>query len=174
MKTIRNFPTCSFSCDDEDFPVLSRFSWHYQNYHTWPYTAYKVGHITHNLPITMFLTINRHWKQAIPKNGNFQDCQKANIQLVNMRVKKQNNRKTKEYMGGPPSSKYKGVCKVKWKDYWRAYINLKVEGGVGEKRKRQISLGCHYSEEEAALAYNEKAIELYGTAAFQNIITSVI
>ena len=60
-------------------------------------------------------------------------------------------------------SKYKGVSfddrkRVK---KWRALIVFE---------KKQIYLGMHLTEEDAAIAYNEKATELFGEFACLNII----
>jgi len=61
------------------------------------------------------------------------------------------------------SSKYVGVCWIKSRNRWRATIQYK------EKRTH---LGFFLSEEEAALVYNKKAIEIYGENAMLNIIGS--
>ena len=57
------------------------------------------------------------------------------------------------------TSKYIGVCLKKDRGRWRATINY---------RKKQYSLGNHATEKEAALAYDKKALELYGTQARLN------
>ena len=58
------------------------------------------------------------------------------------------------------TSKYVGVCrKTGYKNRWRATINF---------RNKQYSLGNYKTEKEAALAYDKKAIEFYGTEARLN------
>jgi group I intron endonuclease len=59
------------------------------------------------------------------------------------------------------TSKYVGVCWNRNKNKWQATI---------KKNKKCYNLGMFLSEEEAALAYNKKAIELYGENANINII----
>jgi AP2-like factor, euAP2 lineage len=58
---------------------------------------------------------------------------------------------------------YKGVIYIKNKtmDKWRACI--KING-------KRISLGRYLTEKEAAIAYNKKAIELFGEFACLNSI----
>jgi hypothetical protein len=64
-----------------------------------------------------------------------------------MRIKKENN--------------YRGVC-LRSENNWAARINF---------IKKEYYLGCFKTKEEAALAYNKKAIELLGTKAKLNIIS---
>ena len=168
--------------DDEDYLVLSRFSWHFCNSQTFPYTAHKPKtdsgkKTTHNLPIIIFLTVNRFGKNAIPIDGDYLNCRKENIKLVSIRNKKQFARKVKTFKGKPPTSKYKGVSKHTWKkkgdiigSSWRAYINPRIRKGVDVGRAYQIALGNFKTEKEAGLAYNKKAKELYGEFAYQNKI----
>jgi group I intron endonuclease len=59
------------------------------------------------------------------------------------------------------SSKYVGVCLDKSRNKWVAYI------GYNGKR---INIGSYNTEIDAALAYNAKALELYGENARLNII----
>lgn len=57
------------------------------------------------------------------------------------------------------SSPYIGVCHVKRCDRWEAYIN---------KDGKRHRLGYHDTAEDAATAYNVKALELYGPTAKLN------
>lgn len=171
-----------FIVDDEDYPVLSRFSWHFSKkdkYHTFPRTAHSVTQdngkkITRNLPIDIFLTVNRNGKRPIPIDGNYLNCRKSNIKLVHITRQKQLAKKTDLYMGDKPTSKYKGVSFLHSIDKWRAYIREPRSSAkkIGEtsKQRKQINLGCYDTEHEAAIAYNKKAKELYGEYAYQNII----
>lgn len=59
------------------------------------------------------------------------------------------------------ASKFKGVSWIKKNKRWCARI--------GHDNKR-IQIGCYASQEEAALAYNEKAKELFGEFALLNIV----
>lgn len=75
---------------------------------------------------------------------------KENIAIGNSGIKK-----------GNPTSNYIGVSKHKATNKWMAQLTYK-----GKK----IYLGVYETEEEAARAYNAKALELYGPNARLNII----
>ncbi len=64
------------------------------------------------------------------------------------------------------SSKYLGVCKRK--KWWTAHITNNAH--VTNINKRTLYIGRFKTEEEAAIAYNLKSIELYGDEAKINII----
>lgn len=61
----------------------------------------------------------------------------------------------------PTSSKFKGVSFNKRNKNWQAYINYK---------HKRIHVGVYSTEIEAAIAYNEKAIELHREYASLNTI----
>ena len=88
-------------------------------------------------------------------NGNTLDNTKQNLRFV---THQQNmfNRKSKR--------KYKGVKLLK--DCYRARpYQAKIS-----KDGKEYSLGCYKTEEQAALAYNKKALELFGEFASLNEI----
>jgi len=159
--------------DDEDFPVLNRFSWHFWNnkWKVFPHTAYKTpseNSVTHNIPITTFLTVNKNGQHCIAKDGNYLNCQKENLKLVNIHTKKQNNRKINQYKGEKVSSEYKGVSLLR-SGKWRAYTTKSCI--IDSKLiKKQIHLGTFNTEKEAASAYNKKVKIIFGEFAYQNKI----
>jgi hypothetical protein len=67
--------------------------------------------------------------------------------------------KCKTWSGKKVSSKFKGVSFHKKKNKYIAYI---------QKDGKRYSLGNFKNEKDAAKAYNEKAIKLYGKYAYQN------
>jgi hypothetical protein len=87
-------------------------------------------------------------------NGNPLDNRKCNLRLANQQ---QNMRNAKKFTR-KCSSRYKGVC-FKQGKYWQAYI------GVDRK---QIHIGYFGAEEEAAKAYDRRALELFGEFARLN------
>jgi hypothetical protein len=90
------------------------------------------------------------------------DGNPANNKLSNLRLATpgQNSHNTRK-VDGMTTSKYKGVKKVN--NRWRAYINY--EG-------KRLHLGYHATEEEAALAYDTKAVEVFGLYAKCNFGTN--
>lgn len=88
------------------------------------------------------------------KNHNGLDNRKGNLRLCTNAQNQYNKRPKKDC-----SSKYKGV--ILRRDYkrWRAKI--------GFKRKR-VNLGDFTDEIKAAVAYDDKAIELFGEFAYLN------
>lgn len=90
-------------------------------------------------------------------NRNGLDNRRANLRTCT----KSENAANREKVGGDTSSKYKGVHRRADSGKWMARI--KVNG-------RRRSLGCFYSEEEAALAYNVAATEEFGEFARVNVV----
>jgi hypothetical protein len=86
-------------------------------------------------------------------NGDPLDNRRENLRLCSA-SQNQANRKP------APGRKYKGVTKNKSGTYSASIqMNKKLHG-----------CGTFKTEEEAALAYNRKALELFGDFAYQNII----
>lgn len=95
------------------------------------------------------------------KNGNNLDLRKSNLQIIPREVSLHHNRKRLN-----TSSKYKGVSYKKQKNSkkrWQASISRGSNGG-------RSYIGVYNTENEAGIAYNEKARELYGNLAYQNKI----
>ena len=87
------------------------------------------------------------------------DRNKLNNQITNLRwvTQQQNNMNSTIRTG--TSSQYKGVTLSKKANKWRAYIML---------NRKLIHLGYFDTEEDAARAYNAKAIELFSEFANLN------
>lgn len=86
-------------------------------------------------------------------NNNTLDNRRENLRIVT----KTENRANRRSLRGV--SKYKGVVFDKSVEKWKASIGL---------NGKHINLGRFKSEDEAARAYDLKAIELYGDYAFTN------
>lgn len=63
------------------------------------------------------------------------------------------------------SSKFLGVCFHKQSGKWQATAYVSSDG-----KRKKIHIGLFLTEIEAAIAYNEKTIEIYGDEAVLNII----
>ena len=166
--------------DEEDYPVLSRLSWHYSGVNSFPNACYtsksddpKKKGTVHNIPISRFLIVNKNGLRPITINKNYLDCRKENIRLTSSHsLKKQNSRKIIFKNEVKTFSKYKGVSiNARCNTFrYRAYINPRIRDGVKVEVRKQIHLGSFKTEDEAAIAYNKKAVELYGEFAYQNLI----
>jgi hypothetical protein len=82
--------------------------------------------------------------------------QATNLRYVTSSQNKMNTRKREN-----TTSKFKGVYFYKSRNKWRAKININGKG---------FHLGYFDNERDAALAYNNKAIELFDEYAFLNVI----
>ncbi len=91
-------------------------------------------------------------------NGNRLDNTKTNLRLVTYQENQFNKKLNKNKTHGVI---YKGVDFNKASKKYRAYIYFNY---------KSIHLGYFSSQEEAAIAYNEKANKLYGDKALLNII----
>ena len=90
------------------------------------------------------------------------DRNTKNNSLSNLRwVTHQENMMNVSKRKSDTSSRYKGVSWHKCAKKWQSSIRI---------NRKLIHLGCFVDEEEAAQAYNEKAIEIFGEFAVLNNI----
>lgn len=96
-------------------------------------------------------TLITGWGYVDHKDHNGLNCQEYNLRESNAHLNVANSRAR----GG--TSRFKGVCRVgeRWKSCIRCH-------------RRQIHLGYYIDEEEAARAYDAKALELFGEFACTN------
>jgi hypothetical protein len=93
------------------------------------------------------------------RNYDPMDCRRENLVVVTPAQRSYRNRKIKSRNGKPTTSEFKGVSWHKKGKKWTAMIH-----GGGTHRY----LGMYVREEEAALAYDRAARELYGEHARLN------
>lgn len=135
--------------DDVDFERANQYSWHVvQDNHTNYAVAYIPG--LGNTPLHRFVMDYTGELLIDHRNGCGLDCQRANLRLATYSQNGANRR-----TGG----KLKGVR-------WRA-SKQKWETRIVCQGKR-YKLGEFESELEAALAYDAKAVELFGEFALTN------
>jgi hypothetical protein len=101
----------------------------------------------------------RQWKIS-HRNGDPLDCRRANLVVRDQTHTNAHARKRKVgYDGGPPTSRFKGVCWIERKGKWLAQVS---------KEGRCRRLGYFDDEIAAAEAYDEAARELFGEHARPN------
>lgn len=142
--------------DDEDFELLNQYKWYAQKGHKTFYATTSRGILMHRL----ILGLNETNTYCDHEDYNGLNNQKSNLRIATNSQNSINSRKREN-----TTSKYKGVwlTKSKYKDkaylYWQARVN---------KDKKVFHLGYFKDEQEAALAYNKKAFELFGEFANLN------
>lgn len=146
--------------DDEDYEILSQLSWRYLQDPTGPEYATTVISMHRLIALLHDLTDIRqqqidHW------NGCGLDNRKINLRPCTPTQNAQNRGKRKG-----TRSRYKGVSwnqnNKKLSKPWRAKITL-PDG-------TRLSLGLYATEEEAAEAYNQAAVQHHGQFARLNQI----
>lgn len=141
--------------DDEDYPKVSEYKWCYS-------TGYAVSRRIEGgqkVILLMHRLIMDAPKELVTDHINHDrlDNRRANLRLC---TRHQNN--CNMPMRSNNKSGYKGV-------YWRAARN-KWQANVRYEGK-EYYLGLFENLNEAALAYNAKATELFGEFAHLNVIT---
>lgn len=140
--------------DDEDWPLISRYTWRMD-----PKGYVVTNSFGTTLRIHRLILNPKKGEQVDHINHNKLDNRKWNLRICNNSENQANTPKRtyKEKF----SSIYKGVHYRKDLDKYTARI------GFGKTR---IHIGHFQTQEEAALAYNAKAIELFGEFAYINIL----
>lgn len=143
--------------DDEDYPVLSRLSWHTSDIDS-VYHCLNFGKLgtSINMHYLLLPKIKSNDFRLVHLNGNNLDYRKENLEYRRVGDILHGAKKQED-----TTSIYKGVyCDYEF-NRWRAYIT---------KDYKRIWLGSFKTEKEAAEAYNKKAKELFGEFAYQNKI----
>ena len=151
--------------DDEDYERVMMYKWYASKTtsrlrlirNKW-YAERKEGKKT--VYLHRFILDAESGEECDHRNGNGFDERRCNLRIVTHQQNNWNRQKTTSRLGIPASSKYKGVHWRKDRNKWRARININC---------KRIHLGTFDSEEEAARAYDDKAIELHGEYAKINI-----
>lgn len=154
--------------DDSDYERLSALNWSLSGYGYARAVVYgKKGRDSRGLLIPKVVKMHRMVVGAKEDelvdhiNGNSLDNRRENLRICTMSQNLANQKIRKDSTSG-----FKGVCLGNNKtNKWRAYISKKE----GEKTK-QHHLGFFKTKEDAAKAYNKKAVELFGDFARLNKI----
>ena len=162
MKTIKikhKEITVEAMVDDDDYDMLISILWYVEKTDSGYYIkhSYWKGHTV--IPMADFIMDEVGSASIIDHiDRNPLNNQKSNLRVV---THQENcfNRIHKNFKGEPVSSEYKGVGWHKNSNKWR--VRVKKDG-------KSISLGYFIDEKEAALAYDKKAKELFGSFAYLN------
>ena len=147
--------------DDEDYEKLTQYSWCYHG----------DGYAARGYHNNGKLIIEKMHQAVIGKapdgfvidhiNGNKLDNRKCNLRYVTVQQNCFNRKRRSPVQVGVNPSKYKGVTWRNDRGKWRSNIT---------HCGRRIYLGLYDTEEEAALAYNVAAKEIFGEYAKLNEI----
>lgn len=141
--------------DDDDFEFLNQWSWHYLPSGGSSSSAYAA-----RKPKSTVILMHRLIKKPPPGlvidhiNGDTLDNRKSNLRICTQAQNTANGRGSKN-----STSSYKGVSWDTERSRWAACIC------PGNKK---IYLGRFRTQEEAALAYNEAAKDIFGEFARLN------
>lgn len=142
--------------DDDDYEWLNSMKWHaHRDGHTcYARHAYWENGACKTVKMHRVIMGAPQGKEIDHMNGNGLDNRKSNLRICSTAENQHNGRKWQQ-----TSSRYKGVSR--WKNKWRA--RLKSAG-------KEIYLGTFDTEEEAAKAYDEGALRVFGPFAYVNDI----
>lgn len=143
--------------DADNYEWLMQWKWSYRDgYAKRSVHIPMAAGLRKQVPITMHGVILPPCNGLVPDhiNGNGLDNRRENLRLATQQQNMWNRKPVKN-----SSSKYKGVSWRKSTGYWIA--NIKLDG-------KQKHLGCFWSEEDAARAYNKAAKEMHGEFAKLN------
>lgn len=157
--------------DDEDYDLVMQYRWYVDErfregvkgtWHSGPraISTYKDGKRIY----LMMHKLITGWAETDHADGNGLNNQRDNLRNV---THLQNTWNRRGHPGS--SSRYKGVTLLRYGTgkykgkYTKWWARIVING-------KQISLGLHKTEEEAALAYNAAALENFGEYARLNII----
>jgi len=147
--------------DDDMFEELSKYNWHASKHRN---TFYAIRNLEIYPGLRTTVKMHRQVKRALTGelidhwNGNGLDNQLGNLRVASS----SQNSANKRMLEKGRKSRYKGVSWHKQHGKWYACIF----------NKKQIFLGLHTDEVEAARAYDRKAIELFGEFAQTNFPAS--
>lgn len=143
--------------DDEDFEYLNQYKWHANKIGNF-YYAVRNAKLAKNswMPLMMHREIMNTPKGTGTdhKDHNGLNNQKVNLRFCDKKTNAMNRLSNKN-----SSSEFKGVSWFTKNKNWKSQI---------QKDGKVIYLGSFKNEHDAALAYNQKATELYGEFANLN------
>lgn len=151
MKEIVTSKGEKIKVDDDDFDLLNNYTWRVSPQ---GYAITTVGKVNARRDIRMHRLVNQtpNGKLTDHKNHDKLDNQKSNLRTCSA---SQNSANRKAQRGS--KSGLKGVSWVKNCNKWEARITA---------NKQSIRLGMFIHPEDAAKAYKDAAVELFGEYAY--------
>jgi len=168
MKTIqlhsKKYPGYEAIVDDEDYEELIKYEWHPQfGTHHNTNTIYATRSIKKQKILMHRIIIQIHNYNIETKLIDHEDHKGLNNQKENLRIcSYSQNGQNQNNQNRSLTSIYKGVYFKKDRNKFRVCIKL---------NGKPIHVGYFIDEQEAALAYNKKATELFGEFCCLNIIS---
>lgn len=148
--------------DDADAPLIDGWSWSLNIGHSG--VRYAYGYLLGSKPtgrvMLMLHVLLTGWTMVDHEDGDGLNCQRYNMREVNNAQNMANSRKR-----AGASSRYKGVTWYRSRACWRAQI---MTGG------RMRHLGYFAAEEDAAYAYDQAAVSVWGEFARTNVMLSLL
>lgn len=157
-------------CDDEDYPVLSRFPWYRGGMGKHPMT-FLYGKNDSSQTVYMHQILSGGAVNTDHIDLNVCNMQKYNLRSSTTQTNRWNKGKQSTVCGRPPSSRFKGVmyAPLRGRDRWVVLIKH-VPRGERKQNGQTLRCGYFFYEIEAAIAYNRKVVELRGEFAWVNPI----
>ncbi len=142
--------------DDSDFEIVSQFKWYARTWKGRTYAARSGGsRNTRKVSMHRFIMGEPEGMDVDHKNGDKLDNRRENLRVCTRSQNIQNSRKHSDNKSG-----YKGVCWETGNNRWKAQIC---------KDGKKMVIGYFTDKKSAALAYNAKALELFGEFASINL-----
>lgn len=145
--------------DDAIYDELNQYTWCLNNYgYAWRKTRLDEPYTQSHILLHRYVAGVMDNKSVLVDH---KDTNPLNNQSDNLRICNKSKNAMNQRLSVRNTSGYKGVSYRKDRGKYSAYIMI---------NKKKISLGHYDTPEEAGLAYNEKAKELFGEYALLNDI----
>lgn len=145
--------------DEQDLPLVEGKAWNYRENGDGYIGDVLLAYEPQTTLKRMLLGLEGPEHRIRFANGNPLDCRRSNIVVQTIQEQVRTNRKMRKRAGRKCTSKFKGVCWCEERGRWLAQIRRE---GVHHH------LGRFDEEEDAALAYDKAALELFGEHARLN------